>query len=109
MPCVGGTVVLCNATVVAVACAVAAVATVAAVNGAGATHLCDVVACQLPEAGWWEQGGNSSHRGGSSSRGLNRSNSSRGRSRSIQQAAEGLDTPAAAAAAADLQAECQIE
>lgn len=74
-------------------------------NGEGATHLCDVVACQLPEAGWWEQGGNSSNRGGS--RGLNRSNSSRGRSRSIQQAAEGLDTPAAAAA--DQQAECQIE
>lgn len=63
--------------------------------------MCDVVACQLPEAGWWEQGGNSSSRNG---RSLNRSNSSRGRSRSIQEA-----EPALEAAAVDLTAERAVE
>jgi hypothetical protein len=73
-------------------------AAAAAVNGEGATHLCDVVACQLPEAGWWEQGG-----GSRNGRSLNRSNSSRGRGRSIQ------DTAAVEDVAADLQVECAFE
>lgn len=79
-----------------IVCAVCIVWTT--VNGEGATHLCDVVACQLPEAGWWEQGGN--NRNG---RSLNRSNSSRGRSRSIQEAAVVAEVPE------DLQAEREIE
>jgi hypothetical protein len=72
-----------------------------AVNGEGATHLCDVVACQLPEAGWWEQGG-----GSKNGRGLNRSNSSSrglGRSRSMQESA------AAAVEAADTLADVQAD
>lgn len=71
---------------------------VAAVNGEGATHLCDVVACQLPEAGWWEKGG-----GNSNGRSLSRSNSSRGRSRSVQETATIAELPE------DLAAEIKIE
>lgn len=64
-------------------------AAVAAVGGEGAVHLCDVVACRLPPANWWDNGngrGNSSSGGGGGGRSLQRSGSSRGR-RNVQEVA----------------------
>jgi hypothetical protein len=47
-----------------------------AVNGEGAVHLCDVLACKLPAERWWENNGGG--KGSNSSKGLPRSGS-RGR------------------------------
>lgn len=47
------------------------------VNGEGAVHLCDVLACKLPAERWWENNG--SGKGGSSSKGLPRSGSRGGK------------------------------
>jgi hypothetical protein len=50
------------------------------VNGEGAVHLCDVLACKLPAERWWENNGSGKGSSGSSAggKGLPRSGS-RGR------------------------------
>jgi hypothetical protein len=63
---------LCLLTTSAAAFAAAA----AAVNGEGAVHLCDVLACKLPAERWWENNGGG--KGSNSGKSLPRSGS-RGR------------------------------
>eukprot|EP00879_Flechtneria_rotunda_P013643 GHRR01014251.1.p1 GENE.GHRR01014251.1~~GHRR01014251.1.p1 ORF type:complete len:441 (+),score=151.04 GHRR01014251.1:1605-2927(+) len=65
------------------------------VNGEGAVHLCDVVACQMPPEKWWGIGGDSGSKGssGGGSRSLQRQGSNRGRLRNSQEAAIVAEVP----------------